>query len=133
MARQVHRAALVRLLQQLAPMQRALGDQRVVVLAREAPRAVQRAGEHADRLELRLGVANDLLVDGERLREEVVRQLRVARLVCDARAGDEKAQRHVVEAVDPCIQARQHAPDLPASCTATRSASSSCRRGARAP
>jgi hypothetical protein len=52
---------------------------------------MQRPGDYADGLELCSGVADGLLVDGEGLREKLVRNLFESRLVSRLTAGNEKA------------------------------------------
>lgn len=104
MAGQVDGAALVGLLEQLAAVQSALGDESVVVVAAEVAAGVQTAGDDAHSLELGAAVADGLLVDGEGLREELVRNLLVTRLVRDLAAGDEEAQGEVGSAGDAGVE-----------------------------
>lgn len=92
MTRSANRTTLIGLLEQLATVQRGFGDERVVVLLAEGPRAVQRASDAADGLELRARVADALLVDGKGLREELVRNFLEARLVRDLAGGEEEAE-----------------------------------------
>jgi len=56
---------------------------------------MQRRRNHAHGLELLPAIANALLVHGERLREELVRHLLVARLVGDLAGRDEEAEGEV--------------------------------------
>lgn len=57
----------MRLLQQLRAMERRLGDQRVVVIRAEHARALERADDERDCLELGAALGDVVLVDGERL------------------------------------------------------------------
>lgn len=95
MARQVHRAALVGLLEELATVQSGLGDQCVVVFLGEPARAMQGSRDDADGLELRARVADRILVDGECLREELVADFFEARLVGDFTAHHKQSQRQI--------------------------------------
>lgn len=72
-------------------MQRALGDEGIVVLLAEVARLVEGAGNDADSLELGAGVANRLLVDGESLRKKLVADLLEAVLVGDLTTCNELA------------------------------------------
>lgn len=74
-------------------MEGGLGDKRVVVLLREAARAVQSSCDNADGLELGTRVANRIFVDGECLRKELVADFLEAGLVRDFTAHHKQAER----------------------------------------
>lgn len=76
-------------------MQRGLGDERVVVLLRETPRAMQGTRDNAHGLELSTRIADCIFVDRERLGKEFVAILFKARLVGDLAAHYKQAQRQV--------------------------------------
>ena len=95
MAGGAHGATLVGLLEQLAAVLGALGDEGVVVVAGEAARAVQGAGDAAHGLVLGAGVGDALLVDGEGLGEEFVGDLFGGGLVGDLAGGEEEPQGEV--------------------------------------
>ena len=99
MAGQIDGAALVGLLQQLAAVESALGDQGVVVLFAEPPRRVQGASDDADGLELGAGVGDGFFVDGKGLGKEFVGDFFEGGLVGDLAAGDEEAEAEVGGAV----------------------------------
>ena len=85
--------SLVVLLQQLARLAGGLCDQTVVVLLLEKVRRLQRAADQLQCLDLRLGLGDRLLVDGERLRKELVRNLLETATACRADGLQEEAQR----------------------------------------
>ena len=99
MAGEVDSTALVGFLQQLAAMERGLGDEGIIVLLAEPPRAMQRASDDADGLELGAGVGNGFFVDGEGLGEEFVGDFFEGGLVGDLAAGDEEAEAEVGGAI----------------------------------
>jgi len=92
MTSRTDRATLIRLLQQLAPMQRGLCNQCIVIILPEAARTMQRACNTAYSLKLRTGITYTLLVHGERLREELIRDLLEASLVSDLTGREEQAE-----------------------------------------
>ncbi len=99
MACQVHGAALVGLLQQFRPVERAFRNQGVVILLAESTRGVQSAGDDTYGLELGAGVRDGFFVDGEGLGEELVGDFFESSLVSDLPAGDEEAEAEVGGAV----------------------------------
>ena len=105
MTRQIHGPALIRLLQQLAPMQRCLRDQRVVILLSETPGTMQRPCNHAHGLELCSAVTDGFLVDGESLREGFICHFLKPTLIGDLSAGDEQPQAEIGRPV-ACIECR---------------------------
>jgi hypothetical protein len=75
MTRSVHRRRLMRLLQQLGPVQRSLGDQRIVPVHFEHPRALQRPDDQRDRRELRPTLRDRVFVHRKGLHVEIVREV----------------------------------------------------------
>lgn len=88
-------------------MQRALGNQRVVILASKVPRVVQGPGNHADGLELRPRIANRFLVDGKGLRKELVADLLRARLVGNLSTAHKQPQAQLGRGRHPRVQRRE--------------------------
>lgn len=76
-------------------MQRALGDERVVVFPRKVARLKQGPGDATDSLELRSAITYALLVDSECLCEELVGDLFVRRLVCYLAAGEKQTEAQI--------------------------------------
>ena len=76
-------------------MQRALRNQRIVILLPETSRAMQRPCNNTNSLELCPGVRDGFLVDGERLCEELIGYFFEASLVSDLSAGDEETETEV--------------------------------------
>ena len=91
MARKVDSTALIWLLEQLATVQRAFCDERVVVLLAKVTCRVQSARNNANSLELRSRIANGLLIDRESLGEIFVRDFLEVVLVCHLAARDKEA------------------------------------------
>lgn len=92
MAGEVHCRRLVRLLEQLGAVQRRLRDERIVVVRAEHPRTLEGADDERDRLELRAALRDVVLVDGERLDVEVVREILEPALVRNLRSEQEKPE-----------------------------------------
>jgi len=92
MAGRTNSTALIRLLEQLTPVQRALCDERVVVLPAEAPCTVQGAGDAANSLELAPTIADAFFINSKCLCEEFVADFLEAGLVGDLAGGEEKAE-----------------------------------------
>jgi hypothetical protein len=87
----VDSTALIWLLEQLAAVQRAFCDERVVVLLAKVARCVQPARNNANSLELRSRIADGLLIDRESLGEVFVRDFLKVVLVCDLATRDKEA------------------------------------------
>lgn len=83
MTGQVHCAALIGLLQQLAPMQGAFRDQGIVVFFTEASCPMESSCDDANGLELSAGITDGFFVDSECLSEELVADFFETGLVCD--------------------------------------------------
>jgi len=88
---QVDGTALIRFLEQLAAMESALGDERVVILASKILDAAQALRNNTYRLELSSRVAYAFFVNGKSLREELVGYLFKAALVSYRPTGDEES------------------------------------------
>lgn len=86
---QVNSPALIWLLEQFAAMERALGDECIIILPVESPRTTQCLCDDAYGLELCTGITDALLVDGKGLRKELVSDLFKAALIRDGSARDE--------------------------------------------
>jgi hypothetical protein len=90
-----HRCRLVGLFQQLATVQRRLGDERVVIVRTEDSRRLQGTDDRCDGLELRPALRYALLVDDERLDVEFVCELLEVAFVCNLSGEKEQAQARV--------------------------------------
>lgn len=93
MTGEVDSAALVGLLEQLATVQRAFGDECVVVLLAKISCCVQRTGNDTYSLELSSRVADGLFVDCEGLREVLVSDFLEVVLVGNLSAGNKETKR----------------------------------------
>lgn len=87
-----HRVRLHRFLQQPVPMQRRLGDQRIVVVASKHPRPLQRPNDDRDGLKLCSTLRDRLLVDDEGLNVELVRELLETCFVGDLGGEEEESE-----------------------------------------
>lgn len=106
-AGEVDSAALIRLLEQLAAVKRALCDKRVVVVAAEVACRVQPTSNDAHSLKLRAAITNSLLIDGKGLCKEFVRNFLVSRLVSYLAAANKKTQRQICGATNACVERRE--------------------------
>jgi len=87
-----HRVRLHRFLQQPVPMQRRLGDQRIVVIASKDPRPLERANDDRDGLKLSSTLRDGLLVDNKGLNVELVRQFLETCFVGDLSGEEEESE-----------------------------------------
>ena len=94
MTRGVHGRRLVRLLQQLGPMQRRLGNQRIIPIHLKHPRPLQRPNDQRDRRQLRPTLRDRVFVDGKGLHVEIVGEVFEPRptLGCDLGGEEEEAE-----------------------------------------
>lgn len=95
MARRQHRRRLMALFQQLAPMQRRLCNQRIVIIVSKHPTRLQARNDADDSLQLRARLRDALFVNHKRLNKEFVRELFQLALVRDGRGEQKEAQADV--------------------------------------
>lgn len=114
MTSEIHCAALVRLLEELASMQRSFGNKRIIVLLGESTTPMQGTRNDANSLELSARVTDCILVDGKCLREELVADFFESCLICDLTTHHKQSQRKIgaawIYALIQTVDALMHKP-----------------------